>query len=96
MARLADPQRRAGQVAGGAPGVKRRLLRGPLGASVDTSFILGMGKVKDDVKILLDIDKVLAGSKMAGVLESVAREPGCRAAPRRAGVHGQSANLSTP
>jgi purine-binding chemotaxis protein CheW len=48
----------------------------PLGASVDTSFILGMGKVKDDVKILLDIDKVLAGSKMAGVLESVAREPG--------------------
>ncbi len=47
----------------------------PLGASVDTSFILGMGKVKDDVKILLDIDKVLAGSRMAGVLESVTREP---------------------
>jgi purine-binding chemotaxis protein CheW len=31
----------------------------PLGASVDTTFILGMGKVKDDVKILLDVDKVL-------------------------------------
>ena len=31
----------------------------PLGASVDTTFILGMGKVKDEVKILLDIDKVL-------------------------------------
>ena len=30
-----------------------------LGRSVDTSFILGMGKVKDEVKILLDIDKVL-------------------------------------
>ncbi|HQL53921.1 MAG TPA: chemotaxis protein CheW, partial [Phycisphaerae bacterium] len=28
----------------------------PLGASVDTTFIMGMGKVKDDVKILLDID----------------------------------------
>jgi len=31
----------------------------PLGASVDTTFILGMGKVKDEVKILLDIDRVL-------------------------------------
>ena len=47
----------------------------PLGASVDTSFILGMGKVKDEVKILLDIDKVLAGRERAGVLESVPREP---------------------
>lgn len=32
-----------------------------LGASVDTDFILGMGKIGDSVKILLDIDKVLAG-----------------------------------
>lgn len=31
----------------------------PMGGSVDTSFILGMGKVGDAVKILLDIDKVL-------------------------------------
>lgn len=31
----------------------------PLGASVDTTFIFGMGKVKDEVKILLDVDKVL-------------------------------------
>ena len=31
------------------------------GSSVDTSFILGMGKIQDTVKILLDIDKVLAG-----------------------------------
>ncbi len=29
------------------------------GGTVDTSFILGMGKVKEDIKILLDIDKVL-------------------------------------
>ena len=32
------------------------------GGSVDTEFILGMGKAGDSVKILLDIDKVLAGS----------------------------------
>jgi purine-binding chemotaxis protein CheW len=30
-----------------------------LGGTVDTSFILGMGKVGDAVKILLDIDKIL-------------------------------------
>ena len=30
-----------------------------VGRTVDTSYILGMGKVKDDIKILLDIDKVL-------------------------------------
>ena len=32
------------------------------GASVDTAFILGMGKIGDTVKILLDIDRVLAGT----------------------------------
>jgi purine-binding chemotaxis protein CheW len=32
------------------------------GASADTAFILGMGKVGNSVKILLDIDRVLAGS----------------------------------
>jgi purine-binding chemotaxis protein CheW len=31
----------------------------PLGAGVDTCYVLGIGKVKDDVKILLNIDKVL-------------------------------------
>ena len=31
------------------------------GASVSTDFILGMGKVGDSVKILLDIDMVLGG-----------------------------------
>lgn len=35
----------------------------PLGASVDTTFILGMGKVRDAVKILLDIDTVLNEEK---------------------------------
>lgn len=45
----------------------------PLGASVDTSFVLGMGKVKDDVKILLDIDKVLGSDEIAAVLEEAAQ-----------------------
>lgn len=31
------------------------------GASVDTDFILGMGKIGESVKILLDIDRVLGG-----------------------------------
>ena len=42
-------------------------------SSVDTSFILGMGKIGDTVKILLDIDKVLAGddfSSLAGGSDS--------------------------
>ncbi len=34
------------------------------GGSVRTDFILGMGKVGDAVKILLDIDKVLAGDNV--------------------------------
>ena len=40
------------------------------GASVDTDFILGMGKIEDSVKILLDINKVLGGedfSDLSGV-----------------------------
>ena len=35
------------------------------GSSVNTDFILGMGKIDDSVKILLDIDKVLAGDNLA-------------------------------
>jgi len=34
------------------------------GASVDTNFILGKGKIGDTVKILLDIDKVLVGDNL--------------------------------
>jgi purine-binding chemotaxis protein CheW len=41
------------------------------GAAVDTSFILGMGKVKDDVKILLDIDKVLTCAELVDLQEQV-------------------------
>jgi len=37
------------------------------GASVNTDFILGMCKVGDAVKILLDIDKVLAGDHFDGL-----------------------------
>ena len=34
------------------------------GAAVDTDFILGMGKIGDSVKILLDIDRVLSGAAL--------------------------------
>lgn len=37
------------------------------GASVDTDFILGMGKIGDTVKILLDIDQVLAAEDLMGL-----------------------------
>ncbi len=46
----------------------------PLGACVDTTFILGMGKVKDDVKILLEIDKVLGSDDMARMLNNLTEE----------------------
>jgi purine-binding chemotaxis protein CheW len=36
------------------------------GAAVNTDFILGMAKVGESVKILLDIDRVLAGDRLAG------------------------------
>ncbi len=38
-----------------------------MGGSVDTSFILGMGKVAEAVKILLDIDKVLTNEELDSV-----------------------------
>lgn len=38
-----------------------------LGGSVDTSFILGMGKVGDAVKILLDIGRVLNTSELIDI-----------------------------
>lgn len=37
----------------------------PMGEGADTSFILGMGKVGDSVKILLDIGRVLSGDDAA-------------------------------
>ena len=42
-----------------------------LGSSVNTDFILGMGKVNDTVKILLDIDKVLDCSGLNQFSKSV-------------------------
>lgn len=41
------------------------------GASVDTAFLLGIGKVGDNVKMLLDIDKVLSGNDIAAVAGTV-------------------------
>jgi purine-binding chemotaxis protein CheW len=41
------------------------------GANLDTQFILGMGKIGKSVKILIDIDRVLAAHDVA-VLSSVA------------------------
>ena len=38
-----------------------------VGDSLDTDFILGMGKVHDTVKILLNIDKVLHSAKLDAV-----------------------------
>jgi purine-binding chemotaxis protein CheW len=42
-----------------------------LGASVDTTFILGMGKANGHVKILLDIDRVLTSEELVE-LEAIA------------------------
>jgi purine-binding chemotaxis protein CheW len=39
-------------------------------AAVDTSFILGMGKIGGDVKILLDIDKVLHTEELEAICGS--------------------------
>ena len=40
------------------------------GSSVATDFILGMGKVGEAVKILLDIDKVLEAQELAAALKA--------------------------
>ena len=37
------------------------------GGGINTDFIMGMGKVKDEVKILLDIDKVLGEVDVSGL-----------------------------
>ena len=41
-----------------------------LGGALDTSFILGMGKMGDEVKILLNIDRVLAAEELKEVTEA--------------------------
>ncbi|MCP4591959.1 MAG: purine-binding chemotaxis protein CheW [bacterium] len=45
-----------------------------MGGSVDTSFILGMGKVGEEVKILLDIDKVLTTDEIDEVTAITSNE----------------------
>ncbi len=42
-----------------------------MGASVDTAFILGMGKIGDNVVILLDVDKVLSSEDLTQVRAAV-------------------------
>lgn len=37
------------------------------GTQVDTSYLLGMAKIKDQVKTLLDIDKVVAAESLATI-----------------------------
>jgi len=41
------------------------------GETIDTSFILGMGKVKEEVKILLDIDRVIRDSDLSDCGQAV-------------------------
>lgn len=41
-----------------------------IGGAIDTGFILGMGKVKDEVKILLDIAKVLNSEDLVIALDA--------------------------
>ncbi|MBU0718189.1 MAG: chemotaxis protein CheW [Planctomycetes bacterium] len=43
-----------------------------MGGSVDTTFILGMGKVGQEVKILLDIDKVMTTTELIDLAAVVA------------------------
>jgi len=44
------------------------------GASVDTEFILGMGKVGQKVVMLLDIDRVLSGAEADAVAKTVEQQ----------------------
>ena len=46
-----------------------------LGGAVDTSFILGMGKVGEAVKILLDIDRVLTVGELEDMAATAANAP---------------------
>lgn len=50
-----------------------------MGAAVDTSFILGMGKVGEAVKILLDVEKVLSGDELMEI--EAAAEVDCPPSP---------------
>ena len=41
------------------------------GASINTEFIMGMGKIGANVKILLDIDKVMSAQELNSIKKSV-------------------------
>jgi purine-binding chemotaxis protein CheW len=56
------------------------------GASVDTSFILGMGKIGDSVKILLDIDKVLVGADLSDLTRTTQGPEGNDTQGRQEGI----------
>ena len=45
-----------------------------MGTSIDTEFIMGMGKIGQSVKILLDIDKVLSANELKNVARMGAPE----------------------
>lgn len=46
-----------------------------MSGDVDTSFILGMGKVGDDVKILLSIDEVMTNAEIIAITSRVNGNP---------------------
>jgi purine-binding chemotaxis protein CheW len=46
-----------------------------LAGSIDTDFILGMGKVNDSVKILLDISRVLSVGELANLTSAAQAAP---------------------
>ena len=41
------------------------------GTTMDTSFLLGMGKVGEKVVMLLDVDRVMSGEEVAEIAETV-------------------------
>jgi purine-binding chemotaxis protein CheW len=41
------------------------------GAKVDTAYLLGMAKVKGQVKMLLDIDRVVSTDAMRGMTQAL-------------------------
>lgn len=45
-----------------------------IGLEADTAFILGIAKIKNEVKILLDIDRVFDETELASVVEDGAEE----------------------
>ena len=51
------------------------------GTRVNTDFILGMGKIGEAVKTLLDIDKVLSSATLADISQGAVPETTCAAQP---------------